>query len=113
MASERTARVTTSADILAVVNRRSAAENVEITETVPRGAQARIYAHDCGGGRGGRDQLIMYNDRRYSLARYSVNQETKTVEIAESFSEAMGLAVNPQFSPGRDRELEGCPLRGL
>ena len=35
----------------------------------------------------------MYNDRRYSLARYSVNQETKTVEIAESFSEAMGAVA--------------------
>lgn len=32
----------------------------------------------------------MYNDRRYSLARYSVNQETKTVEVSERFSETMG-----------------------
>ena len=32
----------------------------------------------------------MYNDRRYSLARYSVNQGTKMVEIAERFSEVMG-----------------------
>lgn len=35
----------------------------------------------------------MYNDRRYSLARYSVNQETKTVEIAERFSETMGAVA--------------------
>ena len=45
MASERTARVTTSADILAVVNRRSAAENVEITETVPRAEPWRASAY--------------------------------------------------------------------
>lgn len=32
----------------------------------------------------------MYNDRRYSIARYSVNQGTKMVEIAERFSEVMG-----------------------
>ena len=35
----------------------------------------------------------MYNDRRYSFARYSVNQNTKTVEIAESFFEAMGAVA--------------------
>lgn len=35
----------------------------------------------------------MYNDRRYSLARYSVNRETRTVEIAEHFSEAMGAVA--------------------
>ena len=32
----------------------------------------------------------MYNDRRYSIARYSVNQGTKMVEIAERLSEVMG-----------------------
>ena len=35
----------------------------------------------------------MYNNRRYSLAQYSVNQETKTVEIAESFSATMGAVA--------------------
>ena len=35
----------------------------------------------------------MYNDRRYSLSRYSVNQEAKTVEIAERFYEAMGAVA--------------------
>lgn len=35
----------------------------------------------------------MYNDRRYSLARYSVNRETKTVEIAESFYGVMGAVA--------------------
>ena len=35
----------------------------------------------------------MYNDRRYSLARYSINQTDKTVEIAESFSETMGAVA--------------------
>ena len=35
----------------------------------------------------------MYNDRRYSIARYSVNQEAKTVEIAESFSDTMGTVT--------------------
>lgn len=35
----------------------------------------------------------MYNDRRYSLTRYSVNQETKTVGISERFSEAMGATA--------------------
>lgn len=35
----------------------------------------------------------MYNDRRYSLARYSFNQDTKTVEIAEGFFEAVGAVA--------------------
>lgn len=35
----------------------------------------------------------MYNDRRYSLARYSVNRGTKTVGIEESFSESMGAVA--------------------
>lgn len=35
----------------------------------------------------------MYDDRRYSLARYSVNQGTKTVGIEESFSESMGAVA--------------------
>ena len=49
----------------------------------------------------------MYNDRRYSLARYSVNQETKTVEIAESFSEAMGAVAGAAIPVDfRDRYAE-------
>lgn len=49
----------------------------------------------------------MYNDRRYSLARYSVNQETKTVEIVESFSEAMGAVAGAAIPVDfRDRYAE-------
>ena len=36
-------------------------------------------------------------ERRYSLAKFSVNLETKTIEIAETFSEALnsvaGVAI--------------------
>ena len=46
----------------------------------------------------------MYNDRRYSLARYSINQTDKTVEIAESFSETMGAVAGAAVSVDfRDR----------
>lgn len=49
----------------------------------------------------------MYNDRRYNLARYSVNQEARTVEAAERFSETMlavaGAAIPVEF---RDRYAE-------
>lgn len=49
----------------------------------------------------------MYNDRRYSLARYSVNQETKTFEIAERFSETMGAVAGAAIPVDfRDRYLE-------
>ena len=49
----------------------------------------------------------MYNDRRYSLARYSANQETKTVEVAESFSEAMGAVAGAAIPVDfRDRYSE-------
>lgn len=49
----------------------------------------------------------MYNDRRYSLARYSVNQETKTVEIKESFSETMGAVAGAAIPVDfRDRYAE-------
>ena len=57
----------------------------------------------------------MYNDRRYSLARYSVNQETRTVEIAESFSEAMGAvagAAVPVEFRGRFAETLHGSVRG-
>ena len=49
----------------------------------------------------------MYNDRRYSLARYSINQTDKTVEIAESFSEAMGAVAGAAIPVDfRDRYAE-------
>ena len=57
----------------------------------------------------------MYNDRRYSLARYSVNQETRTVEIAEHFSEAMGAvagAAIPVDFQGRYAEALQGSARG-
>lgn len=57
----------------------------------------------------------MYNDRRYSLARYSVNQETRTVEIAENFSETMGAvagAAVPVEFRGRFAETLHGSARG-
>lgn len=49
----------------------------------------------------------MYNDKRYSLARYSVNQEERRVEIAESFSEAMGAVAGAAIPVDfRDRYAE-------
>ncbi len=35
----------------------------------------------------------MYEDRRYSLARYSINREARTVEIAERFSGTLGAVA--------------------
>lgn len=48
-------------------------------------------------------------ERRYSLAKFSVNLETKTIEIAETFSEALnsvaGVAipvdVRERYAPSR------------
>lgn len=42
----------------------------------------------------------MYNDRRYSLARYSANQGIKAVELAASFSETMGAVAGPAVPVG-------------
>lgn len=53
----------------------------------------------------------MYNDRRYSLARYSVNQEKKTIEIAESFFDTMG-AVTGTAIPVDLRERYRDTLHG-
>ena len=53
----------------------------------------------------------MYNDRRYSLTRYSINQTDKTIEIEESFSEAMGAVAGAAIPVDfRDRYAEA--LRG-
>lgn len=53
--------------------------------------------------------MIMANNRRYSLARYSVNQERQTVAITETFSETLrvlaGAAVPVDF---RERYSEAC-----
>lgn len=57
----------------------------------------------------------MYNDGRYSLARYSVNREAKTVEITEHFSEAMGAvagAAIPVDFQGRYAEALQGSARG-
>lgn len=35
----------------------------------------------------------MFNDRRYSLTRYSVNRESQTIEISQVFSESVGMLV--------------------
>lgn len=49
----------------------------------------------------------MYNDRRFSLARYSVNRETRTVEIVEQFSETMGAVAGAAIPVDiRDRYAE-------
>lgn len=49
----------------------------------------------------------MYNDRRFSLTRYSVNRETRTVEIAEWFSETMGAVAGAAIPVDiRDRYAE-------
>lgn len=57
----------------------------------------------------------MYNDRRYSLAQYSVNQQNKTVEITETFSESMGAvagAAIPVDFRGRFAETLQGSARG-
>lgn len=49
----------------------------------------------------------MYNNRRYSLARYSINQTDKTIEIVESFSETMGAVAGAAIPVDfRDRYAE-------
>ncbi len=49
----------------------------------------------------------MYNDRRFSLARYSVNRETRTVEIVEQLSETMGAVAGAAIPVDiRDRYAE-------
>ncbi len=42
----------------------------------------------------------MYNDRRYSLVRYSVSQGIKAVELAANFSESMGAVAGPAVPVG-------------
>ena len=53
----------------------------------------------------------MYNDRRYSLARYSVNQAAKTIEIANRFCEMMGAvaggAIPVDFREGYSENMRG------
>lgn len=57
----------------------------------------------------------MYNDRRYNLARYSVNLETKTVGIADTFTEALnsvaGVAI-PVETRERYSDTMGGYVRG-
>lgn len=49
----------------------------------------------------------MFNDRRFSFARYSVNRETRTVEITERFSETMGAVAGAAIPVDiRDRYAE-------
>lgn len=49
----------------------------------------------------------MYNDRRFSFARYSVNREARTVEITERFSETMGAVAGAAIPVDiRDRYAE-------
>lgn len=57
----------------------------------------------------------MYANDRYSLTRYSVNQEARTVEIAESFSETLGAvsgAAVPVAFQGRCAEAMQGSVRG-
>ncbi len=57
----------------------------------------------------------MYEGRRYSLARYSISQQEKTVEIAERFSETMGAlagAAIPAVIRGRFSETLQSSARG-
>ena len=53
----------------------------------------------------------MYDNRRYSLARYSVNQETAIIEIEERFSESMvtvaGAAIPVEFRGHYTEALHG------
>lgn len=57
----------------------------------------------------------MYNNKRYSLTRFSVNQETRSREIVENFSEAMGAvagaAVPVDFRGKYAETLQGS-IRG-
>jgi len=53
----------------------------------------------------------MYSDSRYSLARYSVNREEKTVDIRACFAEAMGVLAGAAV-PVDIRGRFGEALRG-
>lgn len=53
----------------------------------------------------------MYDNRRFSLARYSINQETAVIEIAETFSEVLG-AVAGAAIPVEHREKYAENIQG-
>lgn len=57
----------------------------------------------------------MYNNRRYSLAQYSINQQTKTVGVAEPFSTTLeavaGAAVPVSFQDRYGGTVQGS-VRG-
>lgn len=53
----------------------------------------------------------MYNDRRYNLARYSVNLETAVVEIAETFGETLNSVAGVAI-PVDTRERYSNTMRG-
>lgn len=56
----------------------------------------------------------MYNDRRYSLTRYSVSRDDKTVAVVERFNETVGVdagAAVPVYVRERYAEaLRGSPM---